>query len=56
MILPGGRWLITHAVAPLEAEFEKPVRLNLNCSLWAALRAAGRGLPVEGQGLLLGSG
>jgi maleate cis-trans isomerase len=55
LILPGGRWLSTHAVASLEAEFGKPVLLNLNCSLWAALRAAGRGLPVEGQGLLLGS-
>jgi maleate cis-trans isomerase len=55
LILPGGRWLSTHAVAPLEAEFKKPVLLNLNCSLWAALRAAGRGLPIEGQGLLLAS-
>jgi len=55
LILPGGRWLSTHAVAPLEAEFKKPVLLNLNCSLWAALRAAGKGLPVAGQGLLLAS-
>ncbi len=53
LILPGGRWLSTHAVAPLEAEFRKPVLLNLNCSLWAALRAAGRGLPLLEQGLLL---
>lgn len=53
LILPGGRWLSTHAVAPLEAEFKKPVLLNLNSSLWAALRAAGRGLPVEGEGMLL---
>ena len=55
LILPGGRWLSTHAVAPLEAEFGKPVLLNLNCSLWAALCAAGRALPVQGQGLLLAS-
>jgi maleate cis-trans isomerase len=55
LILPGGRWLSTHAVAPLEAEFGKPVLLNLNCSLWAALRSAGRGLPVAGRGMLLGS-
>ena len=53
LILPGGRWLSTHAVAPLEAEFKKPVLLNLNASLWAALRSAGRGLPVAGQGMLL---
>lgn len=55
LILPGGRWLSTHAVAPLEAEFRKPVFLNLNSSLWAALRGAGRGLPVAGQGMLLAS-
>ena len=55
LILPGGRWLSTHAVAPLEAEFGKPVLLNMNCSLWAGLRSAGRGLPVEGQGMLLAS-
>jgi maleate cis-trans isomerase len=55
LVLPGGRWLSTHAVAPLEAEFGKPVLLNLNSSLWAALRAAGRGLPVDGQGMLLNS-
>lgn len=55
LVLPGGRWLSTHAVAPLEAQFNKPVLLNLNCSLWAALREAGRGVPVQEQGLLLGS-
>ena len=55
LVLPGGRWLSTHAVAPLEAEFKRPVLLNLNCSLWAALRAARRGLPVAGQGMLLES-
>lgn len=56
LVLPGGRWLSTHAVAPLEEELKKPVLLNLNCSLWAGLRSAGRGLPVEGQGMLLSSG
>jgi maleate cis-trans isomerase len=55
LILPGGRWLSTHAVAPLEAEFGKPVLLNLNCSLWAGLRAAGRGLPAPDAGMLLAS-
>ncbi|MGH8634617.1 MAG: hypothetical protein ACRET7_10870 [Burkholderiales bacterium] len=55
LILPGGRWLNIHAVALLEAEFDKPVLLNLNSSLWAALHSAGRGLPIEGQGMLLAS-
>jgi len=55
LILPGGRWLSIHAVGALEAEFGKPVFLNLNSSLWAALRGAGRGLPLEGQGMLLAS-
>jgi len=55
LILPGGRWLSIHAVALLEAEFGKPVFLNLNSSLWAALRSAGRGLPVADQGMLLAS-
>jgi maleate cis-trans isomerase len=55
LILPGGRWLSIHAVDLLEAEFGKPVLLNLNSSLWAALRNAGRGLPVQGQGRLLAS-
>ena len=55
LILPGGRWLSTHAVTPLEAEFGKPVLLNLNSSLWAALRQGGRGLPVDGGGMLLAS-
>ena len=55
LILPGGRWLSIHAVAVLEAEFGKPVFLNLNSSLWAALRSAGRGLPVADQGMLLAS-
>jgi maleate cis-trans isomerase len=55
LILPGGRWLSIHAVDLLEAEFGKPVLLNLNSSLWAVLRNAGRGLPVPGQGRLLAS-
>jgi maleate cis-trans isomerase len=55
LVLPGGRWLSTHAVPVLESEFGKPVFLNLNASLWAALHAAGRGLPMTGQGMLLGS-
>jgi maleate cis-trans isomerase len=55
LVLPGGRWLSTHAVPVLEAEFGKPVLLNLNSSLWAALHAAGRGLPLDGQGMLLAS-
>ena len=56
VIIPGGRWLSIHAIPALEAEFGKPVFLNLNSSLWAALHAASRGLPVAGQGMLLASG
>ena len=55
LILPGGRWLSIHAVPALEGEFGKPVFLNLNSSLWAALHGAGRGLPVADQGMLLAS-
>ncbi len=55
LVLPGGRWLSIHAIEVLESEFGKPVFLNLNSSLWAALRAAGDGLPVQGQGMLLAS-
>lgn len=55
LVLPGGRWLSIHAVTQLEAEFGKPVLLNLNASLWAALNSAGRGLPLAGHGMLLAS-
>jgi arylmalonate decarboxylase len=55
LVLPGGRWLSIHAVAELEAEFGKPVLLNLNSSLWAALHSAGRGLPLADHGMLLAS-
>ncbi len=36
-------------------QFGKPVLLNLNASLWAALHGARRGLPVADRGMLLGS-
>ena len=55
LILPGGRWFSIHAVARLEAEFGKPVLLNLNASLWAALHSAEHGLPLADRGTLLGS-
>jgi arylmalonate decarboxylase len=55
LILHGGRWLSVHAVASLEAQFGKPVLLNLNASLWAALHGARRGLPVADRGMLLGA-
>ena len=53
LILPGGRWLSIHAVPLLEAEFGKPVFLNLNSSLWAALRGVRLQQPVRGEGMLL---
>jgi maleate cis-trans isomerase len=55
LILPGGRWLSIHAVPVLEAEFGKPVFLNLNSSLWAALRDVDLQQPVKGEGMLLAS-
>ena len=55
LILPGGRWLSIHAVPVLEAEFGKPVFLNLNSSLWAALRGVELRQPVKGEGMLLAS-
>ena len=55
LVLPGGRWLSLHAIDALEREFGKPVLLNLNASLWAALHAARRGLPIAGGGRLLGA-
>jgi hypothetical protein len=53
LVLPGGRWLSNQAVPVLEAEFGRPVLLNLNASIWSALAGAGRGLPLGGRGMLL---
>ena len=41
LLLPGGLWYAIHAVPMLEAEFGKPVLLNILSTTWAALHAAG---------------
>ena len=41
LLLPGGLWFAIHAVPLLEAEFGKPVLLNILSTTWAALHAAG---------------
>jgi maleate cis-trans isomerase len=53
LLLPGGLWIAIHAIPILEAEFGKPVILNLNASLWLALKEAGVSRPVQGWGRLL---
>ncbi|MCC7105810.1 MAG: hypothetical protein IT307_11765 [Chloroflexi bacterium] len=53
LLLPGGLWLAIHAIPILEAEFGKPVILNLNASLWLALKEAGKQRSVQGWGRLL---
>lgn len=40
LLLPGGLWYAIHAVPLLEAEFGKPVLLNILSTTWAALNAA----------------
>lgn len=39
LLLPGGLWYAIHAVPLLEAEFDKPVLLNILSTTWAALNA-----------------
>ena len=41
LLMPGGLWFAMHAVPLLEAEFGKPVLLNILSTTWAALHAAG---------------
>lgn len=41
LLLPGGLWFAIHAVPQLEAEFGRPVLLNILSTTWAALHAAG---------------
>lgn len=41
LLLPGGLWYAIYAVPMLEAEFGKPVLLNITSTAWAALHAAG---------------
>jgi maleate cis-trans isomerase len=42
LLMPGGLWYAIHAVPLLEAEFGKPVLLNILSTTWAALNSAGR--------------
>ena len=41
LLMPGGLWFAIHAVPLLEAEFDRPVLLNILSTTWAALHAAG---------------
>ena len=41
LLMPGGLWFAIHAVPILEAEFGKPVLLNILSTTWAALHSAG---------------
>jgi maleate cis-trans isomerase len=41
LLMPGGLWFAIHAVPLLEAEFGRPVLLNILSTTWAALHAAG---------------
>ncbi len=47
LLLPGGLWYAIHAVPLLEAEFGKPVLLNILSTTWAALHAAPQPLQVK---------
>ncbi len=58
LMMPGGLWFAIHAAPMLEAEFGKPVTLNITATTWAALKAAGDRLqrrPDRRWGKLLAS-
>ena len=42
VLMPGGLWHAIHAVPLLEAEYGRPVLLNILSTTWAALHAAGK--------------
>jgi maleate cis-trans isomerase len=42
LLMPGGLWYAIHAVPLLEAEYGRPVLLNILSTTWAALHAAGK--------------
>jgi maleate cis-trans isomerase len=44
LLMPGGLWFAIHAVPMLEAEYGRPVLLNILSTAWAALHAAGEGM------------
>lgn len=46
LLLPGGLWFAIHAAPLLEAEFGRPVLLNILSTTWAALNAHSQPLPV----------
>jgi maleate cis-trans isomerase len=41
LLMPGGLWFAIHAVPMLEAQFGKPVLLNILSTTWAALHSVG---------------
>lgn len=47
LLMPGGLWFAIHAAPTLEAEFDRPVLLNILSTTWAALHAKGKPLPVQ---------
>lgn len=47
LLMPGGLWYAIHAVPILEAEFGKPVLLNILSTTWAALEAAGPRMEIR---------
>lgn len=58
LLMPGGLWFAIHAVPLLEAEFGKPVLLNILSTTWAALHTAKQPLPHKPDakwGKVLGS-
>lgn len=44
LLMPGGLWFAIHAVPLLEAQYDRPVLLNILSTTWAALHAAGKRL------------
>jgi maleate cis-trans isomerase len=42
LLMPGGLWYAIHAAPMLEAEYGRPVLLNILSTTWAALNAAGK--------------
>ncbi len=58
LMMPGGLWLTIYVAPMLEAEFGKPVTLNITATTWAALHAEGSRLlrrPDPRWGKLLAS-
>lgn len=53
LLLPGGATLSLHAIPALEAEFGKPVLVNLSAEIWSALVRPGLIPPTAGWGCLL---